>query len=166
VARGKYGVARRQADAARRRLGEARRGESEWEVLNVAAASPGSFLFVEAVFEGSRAAFAFLGERGVRAEVLGDRAARAVLRFLDGEGAVDPHLADQLAVPLAVGGGGGRVTTSTVTAHLETVAWVLNAFGFGARVEGRVYLGAEDAYAPDVDPVRVRRFPRPIAPRV
>ena len=39
---------------------------------------------------------------GVRAEILGDRAARTLLAFLDTEGAVDPHLADQLAVPLAM----------------------------------------------------------------
>ena len=90
------------------------------------------------MFEGGRAAFGFLGERGVRAEVLGDRAARTLLRFLESDAAVDPHLADQLAVPFAVGGGGGRLTTSEVTAHLETVASVLQAFGFGARVEGRL----------------------------
>ena len=130
-------VARRQADAAHERLWEARRLESRWEVLDVPAASPGSFLLLEAVFEESRAAFGFLGERGVRAEVLGDRAARTVLAFLETDAAVDPHLADQLAVPLAISGGGGRVSTNVVTAHLETVAAVVTQFGIGARTWGR-----------------------------
>ena len=130
-------VAKRQADSARERLWEARRLESRWDVLDVPAASPGSFLMLEAVFEQGRGAFGFLGQRGLRAETLGDRAARTLLRFLDAEGAVDPHLAEQLAVPLALGQGGGRVTTSAVTAHLETVTAVLQAFGFRARTWGR-----------------------------
>jgi RNA 3'-terminal phosphate cyclase (ATP) len=131
-------VARRQADAARERFWEARRLESRWEVMEVPAQSPGSFLLLEAVFENSRAAFGFLGEKGVRAEVLGDRAARTLLRFLgDEEAAVDPHLADQLAVPLAIGRGGGRVTTNVVTAHLQTVAEIVSLFGVGARTWGR-----------------------------
>ena len=91
---------------------------------------------LEAVFEKSRAAFSFLGQRGLRAEVLGERAARAALRFLEGEGAVDPHLADQLALPLALARG-GRVTTIEVTRHLETVAQVLRLFGVSAEVRGR-----------------------------
>ena len=134
----KGNVARRQADAVHARLWEARRLESRWEVLDVPAASPGSFLYVEAVFEHSRAAFAFLGERGLRAEVLGDRAARAALQFLDGEACVDQHLADQLAVPLAIGGGGGRVTTDRVTQHLVTVAEVVSLFGVRAETWGRI----------------------------
>jgi RNA 3'-terminal phosphate cyclase (ATP) len=130
-------VARRQADAARALLWERRRLEATWDVVDVPAASPGSFLLLEAVFEESRAAFGFLGQRGVRAELIGDRAARTLLKFLEGEGAVDPHLADQLAVPLALAGGGGRVTTTEVTRHLETVAGVLVQFGIQARTWGR-----------------------------
>jgi RNA 3'-terminal phosphate cyclase (ATP) len=130
-------VAARQAEAARARLWEARRLESRWDVIDLPAASPGSFLLLEAVFEESRAAFGFLGERGVRAEILGDRAARTLLAFLDTDAAVDPHLADQLAVPLAISRGGGRVSTNVVTAHLETVAAVLTQFGIGARTWGR-----------------------------
>jgi RNA 3'-terminal phosphate cyclase (ATP) len=138
AARDKGDVARRQADAARDRLWEARRLESRWEVVDLAAASPGSFLHLEAVFEHSRAALGVLGERGQRPEILGDRAARALLRFLaEEDAAVDPHLADQLAVPLAIGGGGGRVTTNVVTSHLETVAAVVSTFGVGARTWGR-----------------------------
>ena len=131
-------VAERAVEAARQRLWEARRLEGEWEVLELESASPGAFVQAEAVFENGRAAFGLLGERGLRAEVLGERAARRILRFLDDEdAAVDPWLADQLAVPLALAGGGGRVATSEVTSHLETVASVLRAFGVAARTWGR-----------------------------
>jgi RNA 3'-terminal phosphate cyclase (ATP) len=130
-------VARRQRDAAQSVLWERRRMETAWEVVDVPAPSPGSFLLLEAVFEEGRAAFGFLGQRGVRAEQIGDRAARTLLKFLDGEGAVDPHLADQLGVPLALSGGGGRVTTSEVTGHLETVAAVIARFGIPAQTWGR-----------------------------
>jgi RNA 3'-terminal phosphate cyclase (ATP) len=131
-------VARRAADAARALLWEERRLETEWEVADLPAASPGAFVQVEAVFENGRAAFGLLGERGLRAEVMGERAVRRLLRFLgDEEAAVDPWLADQLAVPLALAGGGGRLATSEVTSHLETVASVLRAFGFEARSFGR-----------------------------
>jgi RNA 3'-terminal phosphate cyclase (ATP) len=138
VARVRGRVAERAVEAARQRLWEARRLEGEWEVLELESASPGAFIQAEAVFENGRAAFGLLGERGLRAEVLGERAARRILRFLDDEdAAVDPWLADQLAVPLALAGGGGRVATSEVTPHLETVASVLRAFGVGARTWGR-----------------------------
>ena len=123
--------------AAEERLWEARRLESSWEELSVPAASPGSFLLLEAVFERSRAAFGFIGQKGVRPEVLGDRAARTLLKFLGAEGAVDPHLADQLAVPMALSGKGGRVTTTEVSLHLETVAEIVSLFGIAARTFGR-----------------------------
>ena len=110
-------VARRAADAAQAHLWEQRRMESEWEVVDLVAASPGAFLQVEAVFETGRAAFCLLAERGLRAEVLGERAARRVLKFIDDEEAVvDPWLADQMAVPLALAGGGGRL--ADVRSHL------------------------------------------------
>jgi RNA 3'-terminal phosphate cyclase (ATP) len=131
-------VARRAADAARALLWEQRRIEAEWEVVDLPSASPGAFLQVEAVFEAGRAAFGLLGERGLRAEVLGERAARRVLKFIeDEEAVVDPWLADQLAVPFAVAGGGGRLQTSEVTSHLETVAAVLRRFGVPAETWGR-----------------------------
>ena len=138
-ARARGDVARRALDAARARLWEARRLEAECELVELRSASPGAFLQLEAVFENGRAAFGLLAERGLRAEQLGDRAARRVLRFLeDPDAAVDPCLADQLAVPLALAGGGGRLATSEVTAHLETVASVVSAFGIEARTWGRL----------------------------
>jgi RNA 3'-terminal phosphate cyclase (ATP) len=138
AARLKGDVARRQADAVRALLWEQKRLESDWEILELPAASPGSYLQLEAVFENGRAAFGLLGERGVPAEVLGERGARRLLGFLEQEEAcVDPWLADQLAVPLALAGGGGKLTTSAVTPHLETVAGVLRRFGVSASTWGR-----------------------------
>jgi RNA 3'-terminal phosphate cyclase (ATP) len=138
AARLRGNVAQRAAGAAREFFWEKRRIEAEWEVLDLPAASPGAFVQAEALFENGRAAFGLLGERGLRAEVLGERAARRVLRFVDDEEAVvDPWLADQLAVPLAISGGGGRLQTSEVTSHLETVADVLRRFGVPALTWGR-----------------------------
>ncbi len=137
-ARLKADVAPRAADAAKALLWEALRLDSEWDVVDLKAASPGAFLQVEAVFENTRAAFPILGERGLRAEVMGERVARRLLRFLgDEEAAVDPLLADQLAVPLGVARGGGRLVTSEVTAHLETVAAILRQFEVPAQTWGR-----------------------------
>jgi RNA 3'-terminal phosphate cyclase (ATP) len=130
-------VVARQRQAAEALFWESRRLQSTWTEVEMPAASPGSFVMIEAIFERSRAAFSLLGQRGVRAEVLGERVARTVLRFLEGESAVDPHLADQLALPMALAGCGGRVTTSEVTSHLETVAAVLRMFGVEAATWGR-----------------------------
>jgi len=130
-------VAKRQSAAAQALLWEQRRLESSWDVdESVPAAAPGSYIWLGAEFEKSRGGFGVLGTRGVRAEALGERAARRLLKFLDAEGAVDPQLADQLVVPLALAGGGARVTTSEVTSHLETVAEVLGLFGLRARIFG------------------------------
>ncbi len=139
VGRLKLEVAERHAEGVRERLWEARRLEASWDVVEVPAASPGSFLLLEAEFEHTRAAFGFLGEKNVRPEALGDRAARTLLQFLNEEsGAVDPYLADQLALPLALSRGGGRVSTSRVTAHLQTVAETVSLFGRPATTWGRL----------------------------
>jgi RNA 3'-terminal phosphate cyclase (ATP) len=136
-ARLRTGAAEQQAEAARRRLWELRRLEASWEVVALPAESPGAFLMLQAVFEQSRAAFAYIGRRGMAPDALGDRAARALIAFLEGEGAVDPFLGDQLAVPLALAGG-GCITTSELTSRLQETAAVLGAFGYRALTSGRV----------------------------
>lgn len=138
AARLKGDVARRQRDAAQALLWESRRLEAEWEVVELKAPSPGSFLLLEAVFERGRAAFGLLGERGLRSEVLGERGARRLLSFLEAEGAVDPPLADQLVVAMVLSRAGGRVSTPQVTRHLATVVATAALFGCRASTWGRV----------------------------
>jgi RNA 3'-terminal phosphate cyclase (ATP) len=131
-------VAEKQRDAAAHVLWESRRLEVEWDTVEPPSASPGSFILVEAVFENGRGAFGHLGERGVDPETIGERAARDLLRFLENDtGAVDGPAADQLVLPLALARGGGRITTTEVTAHLETVARLTTLFGIPATVTGR-----------------------------
>jgi RNA 3'-terminal phosphate cyclase (ATP) len=134
----KGGQAQRAADAAYDLLWEARRIESQWDVFEMKAAAPGWFFQLEAVFENGRAAFPHLGERGTAPESAAEREARRLLRFVeDGTESVDPFLADQLALPLGIARGGGRLTTSEVTSHLASVVATLNSFGVPARTFGR-----------------------------
>lgn len=123
--------------AVRHRLWETRRLEAEWRREAFPSASPGSFLMLEAVFERGRAAWCELGERGGVPEQLGDRVARRLLAFLDGEASVDACVADQLVVPLALAGGGGCIATPALTPHLLGVVETAQRFGVPVRVEGR-----------------------------
>jgi RNA 3'-terminal phosphate cyclase (ATP) len=136
-ARARVPVAERQRAAAAERLWESRRMEADWETGPVPSDSPGAAILLQATFEHGCAGFGLLAERGVRAEALGDRAARLLLKLLDGSAAVDAHLADQLAVPLAVAGCGGRIATPSVSRQLAAVTAVLGRFGFDARLSGR-----------------------------
>lgn len=129
--------AERQRAAAAERLWESRRMEADWETATLPSDSPGGAILLQATFEHGCAGFDLLAGRGVRAEALGDRAARLLLKLLDGNAAVDPHLPDQLAVPLAVAGCGGRMATAAVSRPLVAVTSVLAEFGFDARLTGR-----------------------------
>jgi len=99
--------------------------------------SRGTAVFVRAQFENTMAGFSALGERGRPAEQVGEDAAGQLGKFMEGSGALDPYLADQILVPAALLAGGllgesapgrTRFTTPEVTAHLTTNADVLQKF--------------------------------------
>ena len=94
------------------------------------APSPGqgTALFLTACFEGSRAGFASLGRRGKRAEAVADDACDELFRFLDPNGVIDQHLADQLVLYMALARGRSTVITEGVTDHLKTNIWVIEQF--------------------------------------
>ena len=76
----------------------------------------------------TRAGFDALGEKGVPAEDVADEVVDAFDEWLDGAGAVDEYLADQLVVPLALAG--GVVSVPRVTPHLRTNLSLVDAFGY------------------------------------
>jgi len=67
-----------------------------------------------------------LGEKGVKAEVIGDKAAQQLIYEIDSEACVDSHLADNL-IPL-MGIVGGEFKTSKVTDHTHTNIWTTEKF--------------------------------------
>ena len=102
--------------------------KSEIKLLDTPALSPGSLVFLCAQGKDSFAGFFALGARGKPAEQVADEAAEKLICFLDGEAALDPHLADQILIYLALAPGDHQFTTSRVTHHLLTNAWVVEKF--------------------------------------
>lgn len=123
-------IVKRQAGRVRARL----RGESiagDVALARLSAASPGTFVFLRAVFSRSVAGFFALGRRGKPAERVADEAVDELIEFLAAEGAVDPRAADQLLTLLALGPARSALTTTRITQHLLTNAEVIR------RVTGR-----------------------------
>ena len=107
------------------------------EVIDAPSIGKGTFFFILAEFENIRAGFSALGERGKRAEVVAEEAVRQFLEFINSDGALDPHLADQIIPYLALCNSPSAFTTSKVTRHLLTNAWVTEKFlPVRIRVEG------------------------------
>jgi RNA 3'-terminal phosphate cyclase (ATP) len=127
VARLHVRVAERQRDQATQRIA-GRSLPFDCEVVLMPSGSPGTMLLLLAEFERSQACFFALGERGKPAERVADDAVDELFDFLDGEGAVDSHLADQLILLLALAPGASELTTSRVTGHLVTNAEIVKRF--------------------------------------
>lgn len=99
----------------------------------------GTLVFLNAVFEHTQAGFSALGKRGKSAEQVADEACQALIDFMESRTTIDPHLADQLILPMALAKGDSRFTTSQITRHLTTNIWLLQQF-FPDRFE---VMGAE-----------------------
>jgi RNA 3'-terminal phosphate cyclase (ATP) len=75
-----------------------------------------------------------LGERGVPAETVGERAARELIQAIRSPGMADLHLSDQLLLYIALYG--GTFTTSALTTHARTMCRLLGVFGYGIACTG------------------------------
>jgi RNA 3'-terminal phosphate cyclase (ATP) len=100
--------------------------EREMRVLP-ANQGPGNALLISMKYDEVTEVFAGFGERGVSAESVADRAARAARLFHQGRAAVGEHLADQLLLPLALAGR-GRFTASVLSSHSRTNIEVIELF--------------------------------------
>ncbi|MEK7866621.1 MAG: RNA 3'-terminal phosphate cyclase [Planctomycetota bacterium] len=89
---------------------------------------PGTSLLLVAETEGGPIGASALGQKGKPAERVADEACDELARLLASDGAVDPHLADQLVLPLALIAEESAYTTTEVTPHLRTVLEVVRAF--------------------------------------
>ncbi|MBN1945230.1 MAG: RNA 3'-terminal phosphate cyclase [Bradymonadales bacterium] len=92
----------------------------ELDLVEVAQPSgPGNAVHLEVVCQHVTELFTGFGERGVPAERVASHVIDQARSYLESNGAVGPHLADQLLLPMVITGG-GTFTTSTPTRHTLT----------------------------------------------
>lgn len=110
-------IARREGEAALAVLGwpaQCFRIETE-----KGAPGPGNVVGVTIESEHVTEVFTGFGERGVRAEDVGEKVAAEAAAYLASGAPVGAHLADQLVLPMALGGG-GAFRTVTPSSHTRT----------------------------------------------
>jgi RNA 3'-terminal phosphate cyclase (ATP) len=88
---------------------------------------PGNVVLLKVEFEHVTEVFTGFGERGVRAEVVAERAVDEYRRYLEAGAPVGEHLADQLMLPLAIAGG-GAFRTMPLTPHAQTHLELIGKF--------------------------------------
>lgn len=120
-------IAERQARRAASRLRSLFPG-MPLTVTELPAIGQGTTLFLRVESEQAVAGFSSLGARGKPAEQVADEAVEALLAYLTTAAAIDPHLADQLILPLVLARGRSVLQTSAVTNHLLTHVAVVRAF--------------------------------------
>lgn len=106
----------------------------EIEVADVPAASPGTFIVLQAEFEGGRCCAFALGTRHKPAEKVADEAVDELRTDIKAGGAIDAWLADQLLLPLAFVPGRSELSVCRISRHLRTNAELLGYF-LPVRVE-------------------------------
>jgi RNA 3'-terminal phosphate cyclase (ATP) len=120
-------IAVRQRDRAAKMLSQ--KGiDADIELVNGPSPGKGTLVFLLAEFENVRAGFSALGALGKRAEEVAEEACRDLLEYREAGAALDPHLADQTVLYLALTRGASEFTTSRITRHLLTNIQVVQQF--------------------------------------
>ncbi|MFZ6017936.1 MAG: RNA 3'-terminal phosphate cyclase [Nitrospirota bacterium] len=98
------------------------------ETIDVPTPGQGTFVFLRAETNTCITGFSSLGERGKRAEVVGEEVAKEFLEYCSTEACLDPYLSDQIMLYLAIAKGESSFTTSRISNHLLTNIWVIEKF--------------------------------------
>ena len=121
------GIAERELNVIKERM--------DWEdsqlqiVTSDNAFSPGNVLTIEIESDHVLEIFTGIGERGVRAETIAERAIEEACKYLAVDAPVGEHLADQLLIPLALSKGGSFLTGEPslhTTTNIEIIKMFLD----------------------------------------
>ncbi|HEV2914287.1 MAG TPA: RNA 3'-terminal phosphate cyclase [Pyrinomonadaceae bacterium] len=119
------GIAERELAVVREMLGW---GDDQLELaVSTNALSPGNVLTIRLESEQVTEIVTGMGERGVRAETVAERAVAEARSYIETGAPVGVHLADQLLVPLALAGGGSFLT-GPLSLHATTNISVIRKF--------------------------------------
>jgi RNA 3'-terminal phosphate cyclase (ATP) len=112
---------------------------AEIETISVSTPGQGTFIFLVAETENCLAGFSSIGERGKKAELVGEEAAKKFLDYYSTAACFDHHLTDQVVLYLAIAKGESSFTTAQISNHLLTNLWVIEKFlGIRYTVEGEM----------------------------
>jgi len=120
-------IAERQRDQSVKRFEHLRLNPTT-SIDNAPSSGQGTVLFLHAQFEGGGGGFTSLGKKGKRAEDVANEACDECIKFFHSRGVIDIHLADQLALYMALARGRSTLITERITEHLLTNIWVIEQF--------------------------------------
>jgi RNA 3'-phosphate cyclase len=100
----------------------------EIDIKEVPSNGKGTFFFLKADFEHSRAGFSSLGEIGKKAEKVAEEATDEFLKFMRTPHSLDIHITDQLIPYLALSHGESIISTPCLSEHTLTNIWVTEKF--------------------------------------
>jgi len=120
-------IPQRIADRANRRLKEAGLKPGV-EARRESGTSTGVGVSIVVDYGSVTTGFSALGEKGKPSEAVADEAVDALLAHHRQGAPVDPHLADQLLLAIALADGPSAITTSQITRHSRTTIDVIHSF--------------------------------------
>ncbi len=129
-------VAERQAKSAEEKIKSQLPLPIEKKIEYSDALSAGSFINIVADFKYTSIGSDVLGERGKRAESVGDEAAVEFLKEFNSGACLDKHAGDQIIPFLSLSKGHSEVTISEIREHTTTNIWVVKHF-FDRSIELR-----------------------------
>lgn len=136
-------VGERELGVVAARLGWGERAGDELRVeTSQNAISPGNVLTLEIESEHLTEIFTGIGERGVRAETVAERAAEEARAYLETDAPVGEHLADQLLIPFALARGGSYATGQPslhTTTNIEIIKMFLDVEINARPLDGNVW---------------------------
>jgi len=120
-------IIERQASQLQGRL-RSRHIKAEIDQMDAPSPGRGTVAFLLAQYEEVAAGFTGYGRLRYPAERVADDAFEEFDAYRRSGAPVDPHLADQILLPLALAQGGSLYQTSSITRHLLSVAWLVQQF--------------------------------------
>lgn len=102
--------------------------QAQVEPRRLRGAGPGAGIFLFAEYAHATAGFTAYGRKGLPAERVAEAACKDLLAHHRSGAPADPHLADQLVLPMALAEEESQVVTSQVSQHLLTNVWVVLQF--------------------------------------
>jgi RNA 3'-phosphate cyclase len=98
------------------------------QVENTTSLSPGTGITLWSSSENTILGSTLLGEKGVAAEKIGERAANQLIRDIRNKATVDTHTIDQILPYMVLADGESNCIVRELSTHAQTNMWIINQF--------------------------------------